>query len=135
LLYHGTLQNFCFLLSPVFDGFIFDMEHMEVTGRVVLDGTRQWQPGVFRHLPWSALGCIVGALLGIVASIAILRASDGVPITSWRYAPTVYLSITYTITNILLGVALGNGVTISWWRKALGEKTELGDLRELQTNE
>ncbi|KAK5701879.1 hypothetical protein LTR97_004697 [Elasticomyces elasticus] len=72
--------------------------------------------------------CILGAVAGVAASIAILRLSDGVPITDWRYAPTVYLSISYTITNILLAIALSHGVTISWWRRALGAKTELGDL-------
>ena len=104
------------------------MDYTAVTSQNPTVSGRPWQPGVLRRLPWTGLACIFGAILGIIASIAILKISDGVPITSWRYAPTVYLSISYTCTNILLGVALSHGVTISWWRKALGLKTELADL-------
>jgi len=104
------------------------MNYASVNDQQAHCGGRPWQPGFFRRIPWSGLLCLFGALLGVVASIAILRASDGAPISDWRYSPTVYLSISYTITNILLAVALGHGVTISWWRKALGTETELGDL-------
>ncbi|KAK5104871.1 hypothetical protein LTR62_002644 [Meristemomyces frigidus] len=104
------------------------MDYAAVGSQHVVDDGRQWRPGFFRRLPWMGLLCIVGACLGVAASIAILRASDGTPINDWRYAPTVYLSISYTITNILLAVALGHGVTITWWTKALGDTTELGDL-------
>jgi len=104
------------------------MDYASVNNQQAHGGGRPWQPGFFRRIPWAGLLCLLGSLLGVVASIAILRASDGVPISDWRYSPTVYLSISYTITNILLAVALGHGVTISWWRKALGTDTELGDL-------
>ena len=102
------------------------MDYMAVQHTAI--GGRQWQPGLLRRFPWAALSCVLGAALGVVASIAILTISDGVEITAWRYAPTVYLSVSYTITNILLAVALSYGVTISWWNKALGTNTELGDL-------
>ncbi|TKA83976.1 hypothetical protein B0A55_00219 [Friedmanniomyces simplex] len=104
------------------------MDYAAINTQQANSGGRRWQSGFFRRFPWAGFLCIVGALLGVVASIAILKASDGVPISDWKYSPTVYLSISYTITNILLAVALSHGVTISWWRKALGAKTELGDL-------
>ncbi|KAK0854832.1 hypothetical protein LTS02_011346 [Friedmanniomyces endolithicus] len=104
------------------------MDYASVNTQQAHGGGRPWRPGFFRRISWAGLLCLFGALLGVVASIAILRASDGTPISDWRYSPTVYLSISYTITNILLAVALGHGVTISWWRKALGADTELGDL-------
>ncbi|CAK4032791.1 Hypothetical predicted protein [Lecanosticta acicola] len=100
----------------------------EITYTSMHNNYKPWQPGAFRRIPWSGLGCLVGAVLGMIAAIAILRASDKAPITSWRYPPTVYLSIAYTISNILLAGAFGQGVTINWWRKALQDNTQLGDL-------
>lgn len=79
-------------------------------------------------MPWLSVFCILGALTGLAASIAVVTLADGVPIRDWRYAPTVYLSISYTITNILIVAAFSGGVTISWWRKAMKHQTELGDL-------
>lgn len=92
------------------------------------DHGRAWQTGVLRRMPWMGLSCVLGALLGVVASILILAVSNDAPITDWRFPPTVYLSISYTVTNILIVGAFSEGVTVSWWRKAMGEKTDLGDL-------
>lgn len=77
-----------------------------------LHTTRPWQPGFLRRIPWAGLSSLVGALIGIGAAIAILITSNGVPIREWKYAPTVYLSVCYTISNILLNAALSQGVTV-----------------------
>ncbi|ORY09010.1 hypothetical protein BCR34DRAFT_616090 [Clohesyomyces aquaticus] len=87
-----------------------------------------WRPGKLRRLPWAGLAFIIGSLCGLAAVILVLVFSNGDPITSWRYRPSVYLAIGYTITNALLAAALAQGATIAWWRRALGEKTTLGDL-------
>lgn len=89
---------------------------------------RSWQTGVWCRMPWMGLTCILGALLGVIASIAILVVSNDVPIMEWRFPPTVYLSISYTVTNVLIVGAFSEGVTVNWWRKAMGPRTELGDL-------
>ncbi|KAK6433861.1 hypothetical protein LTR95_009961 [Oleoguttula sp. CCFEE 5521] len=102
------------------------MDYTHVDHQQVNDA--HWRPDFFRRLPWQGLLSILGALSGLAACIIILVVSDGVPVGSWRYAPTVYLSICYTLTNILLVAALSYGVTIRWWRRAMGPKTELGDL-------
>ncbi|KAF3484459.1 uncharacterized protein GIQ15_03783 [Arthroderma uncinatum] len=87
-----------------------------------------WRPGVAARLPWLSLGALLVSILGGGASVGILVASNGQPISKWKYQPTVYLSIAYTITNIALQFAFTEGVTTAWWRKALKPDTQLGDL-------
>lgn len=47
-----------------------------------------------------------------MVDIAILAASNGKPIASWKYAPSLYLSVAYTIGNILLSAAFSQGLTV-----------------------
>ena len=79
---------------------------------------QQWTPGASR-IPWLGLAALFISLLGIAASTGILIASDGVSITTWKFQPTVYLSIASTISNITLHFALTEGINIAWWRTAL----------------
>jgi hypothetical protein len=87
-----------------------------------------WRPGAFARLPWLGLGALVGTIAGVAASIAILVASDGVSILEWSFQPTVYLSITSTVTNVMIFFALSEGVTAAWWSRALKQDTEVSDL-------
>ncbi|KAK4612916.1 hypothetical protein CLAFUR0_13216 [Fulvia fulva] len=87
-----------------------------------------WQPGFLRRIPWGGISCLFGVLCCIVVNSAILATSNGAPITSWKYPPSLYLSVAYTLGNILLSAAFSQGLTIYWWRKALKEGTQLGDL-------
>lgn len=47
-----------------------------------------------------------------MAAIGILVASDGMLIQNWKYPPTVYLSVAYTISNILVAAAFSEAVTV-----------------------
>ncbi|KAF7189152.1 hypothetical protein HII31_09574 [Pseudocercospora fuligena] len=87
-----------------------------------------WQPGLFRRIPWAGISCLFAVFCCCIVEIAILVASNGAPISSWKYAPSLYLSVAYTISNILLSAAFSQGLTVHWWRKALTEGTQLGDL-------
>ncbi|KAL9632908.1 MAG: hypothetical protein Q9204_003612 [Flavoplaca sp. TL-2023a] len=82
-----------------------------------------WQPGLFRRAPWLGLGAMLGALLGILAAIIILKVSDGQPIQNWSVQPTVYLAIATAATNIFLHYALIEAVAIFWWARALKKDT------------
>lgn len=93
-----------------------------------LDTTTSWTPGRLHRIPWSGLSALCGAFLATIAAIAILVGSDGTATSSWKYPPTVYLSISYTLSNILLATAFSEAVTLNWWIKALKKGTELGDL-------
>ncbi|CAK3922780.1 Hypothetical predicted protein [Lecanosticta acicola] len=93
-----------------------------------LDGNHSWQPGIFRRIPWSGISALFGAFCANIAAIAILVASDGNLITAWKYSPTVYLSVSYTISNSLIAAAFSEAVTLNWWMKAIKQGTSLGDL-------
>lgn len=86
-----------------------------------------WLPGVLKHVPWLGL-CALGISISCMAvSIAVLFWSDGRPVTSWWIQPTVFLAAASATANVTLKFALAEGVTISWWYRAL-RGGDLGDL-------
>ncbi|KAL9622883.1 MAG: hypothetical protein Q9160_002809 [Pyrenula sp. 1 TL-2023] len=87
-----------------------------------------WSPGFFARFPWLGLGALFGSVLGMGACVAILVVSDGQPIRDWTLQPTVYLSIAYTLANIMLHYALTEGINVAWWRRSMNANTEVGDL-------
>ncbi|PIB03011.1 hypothetical protein CB0940_11874 [Cercospora beticola] len=96
------------------------------------DATRSdrhaWRGGVLRRMPWVGLLALSLALLCIAGAVAILFFSDGRPIGSWKYSPSVYVSFAYTIANVLLQDAMSRGATINWWKRAIADGTNIGDL-------
>lgn len=78
-----------------------------------------WITGFWRRFPWTGLLSLLAAVIACAFMLYIVTSSDGQPINSWRYQPTVYLSITYTIANIALQYALAQAITMTWWIKAL----------------
>ncbi|KAH8778373.1 hypothetical protein F5882DRAFT_501781 [Hyaloscypha sp. PMI_1271] len=89
-----------------------------------------WKPGVYARLPWSAFAALVGAVGGVVGSVAVLVVSNGKPISDWTVQPTVYLSIISTLTNLMVHYALAQGVTIAWWTRALKPDTKISHLHQ-----
>ena len=87
-----------------------------------------WNPSLLRRLPWLGLAALLGALAGAASSVAALVASDGDATSEWSIQPTVYLSISSTVTNLFLYLALSEGVNVAWWRRATRENTKLADL-------
>lgn len=87
-----------------------------------------WKTTAISRLPIPGFAALLGALLGVVASIAILMGSNGQPTQSWSLQPTVYLAVASAVTNIALHFALTEGVTVAWWRRASEEDTSIGDL-------
>ena len=78
-----------------------------------------WRPSVFRIGPLFGLGALLFAAAQIVASFAVLRASDGDEVANWRYQPTVYLAVLSAICNKALAFAAVQGTVITWWIKAI----------------
>lgn len=100
-------------IDPVGYGFSQGYEHVQgYEGNV-------WLPGFWIQFPWRVILPIVGCLLCLSGSIAILVRSDGQPVDHWSISPTVYLALLTTITNMLLRYAFKEGVAISWWYKAV----------------
>lgn len=87
-----------------------------------------WNPSLVRRLPWLSLAALLGALAGAASSVAVLVTSDGKATSEWYIQPTVYLSISSTVTNLFLYLALSEGVNVAWWRRATREDTKLVDL-------
>jgi hypothetical protein len=87
-----------------------------------------WSPGWLKRLPWLGFGALTGSMLSICAAIGVLVTSNGQAISVWPIQPTVWLSVLSTAANILLGYALAEGVTISWWRRAMRPRQQLRHL-------
>lgn len=84
---------------------------------------RAWRTGFWRRAPMSGVLALITAILCGIATIAVLRASDGLPINSWHIAgytvqPTVLLSIFATLANALFRYAFTEGAKVSWWVQA-----------------
>ncbi|KAI4645895.1 hypothetical protein J4E93_005473 [Alternaria ventricosa] len=90
-----------------------------------------WRTGFWRRFPHSGIFALATALAASVSMIYIITASDGQPITSWKYQPTVCLAISYTIANIALQYALAQAITIAWWVKALKGDAKVKDLHDI----
>ncbi|GAD98263.1 hypothetical protein NECHADRAFT_75613 [Paecilomyces variotii No. 5] len=83
-----------------------------------------WNQGFRRHVPWVAFLSILGFIVCSIALGVILWQSDGKDIETWpnasRTVPvSVLLSLSVSIANLCLVVALGNGYEIAWWLEAL----------------
>jgi hypothetical protein len=86
-----------------------------------------WQPGVVKRAPWLAITALVSVMLCVAACATILLISNDQPTAHWKVQPTVWLALLSAVINALLAFALGIGVSITWWRKALSGGT-LNDL-------
>jgi hypothetical protein len=90
-----------------------------------------WMTGLWRRFPHTGMLSILTAILASTCMIYIVSTSDGKPINNWKYQPTVYLSITYTIANLALQYALAQAITMAWWIKALKGDASVRDLHNI----
>ncbi|KAL9094281.1 MAG: hypothetical protein Q9165_003421 [Trypethelium subeluteriae] len=72
-----------------------------------------------RKGPLLGLCALVFQLLTIPASFLVLAMSDGRPVTSWKFQPTVYLAIMTAIGNSVMRFAAVQGCMIVWWTHAM----------------
>ncbi|KAI5270067.1 hypothetical protein E4T47_06516 [Aureobasidium subglaciale] len=81
----------------------------------------QWKTGVRARFPWLGFTALFTILLCAISAVVVLLVSDGKSQLHWheKIAPNVLLSGFNSIANICFGVAIGNGVAITWWRQAL----------------
>lgn len=89
--------------------------------------SNQWRPGVFNNIPWPGLFALGFTISSMAASIVVLFASNNQLVTGWTIQPTVLLALASATANLALKLAFAQGVTISWWYKALNGGT-IGDL-------
>jgi hypothetical protein len=81
----------------------------------------QWRTGVRARFPWLGFSALLTILLCLASSVVVLLISNGKSQDHWgkKIAPNVIISGLNSLANLCFGVAIGNGVAITWWRKAL----------------
>jgi hypothetical protein len=84
-------------------------------------GDPQWRTGMKARFPWTGFTALCTILLCANSSVIILLVTDGRKEEPWaeKIGPSVWLSAFNGIANICFGIAIANGVAITWWRKAL----------------
>ena len=84
-------------------------------------GNPQWKTGLKARFPWTGFIALFTIVLCAHSSLVVLLVSDGKRQKHWaeKIGPSVLLSAFNGIANICFGVAIANGVAITWWRKAL----------------
>lgn len=84
-------------------------------------GDPQWRTGLKARFPWTGFIALFTIILCANSSLIVLLISDGKRQRHWaeKVGPSVLLSAFNGIANICFGVAIANGVAITWWRKAL----------------
>lgn len=72
-------------------------------------------------MPWWGFSALILALACSAGSFLVLRFSDGKSATQWPdlIAPNVCLSILGSVSTIALTFAIGEGIAIAWWRRAM----------------
>jgi hypothetical protein len=93
-----------------------------------VDQRAAWLPGIFHNIPLQGFAALIGSILAYAAAVAVLVVSDGQPTSHWKVQPAVFLTIFYTLNNILIRIALKEGADVLWWTKALSQKATLSDL-------
>jgi hypothetical protein len=98
----------------------------------------QWQTGFLVRFPWIGFGAMLVMLISIALVGVVLGTSNGKFRNEWpsyerwnwlkgheewrkqaQIEPHVLLAIINTVTNVSLAIAIGHGVAIAWWRRAM----------------
>ena len=80
-----------------------------------------WQPGYRKRFPTFGALSLLAVLLCALGSVAVLIGSDRVSSSRWTpwLAPNVCLQGLNALSNIMLAIAIAQGIAITWWRKAM----------------
>jgi hypothetical protein len=87
----------------------------------VWNGHNTWAPGFWNRFPWLGCCALLTVLLASASAVFVLLLSDGRPETRWSklLPPNVILAGLNNIANIAIGIAVGQGIAIAWWRRSL----------------
>ena len=94
---------------------------VEIQDATTITSQEQWKPGFWAQFPWLAAAALTGAIFMSIVAVIVLLLSDGKSVTRWdnRIAPNVILSVLNGISSACIAYAVGQGIAIVWWRKAL----------------
>lgn len=113
---------------------VTEVKEAETTRQAVSETdllTEQWQPGFWKRFPWLGAVALCTIVFVCIIEVIVLLLSNNKAASQWnkpvikRYpkatwpSPNVILSIFNSMTSIAITVAVGQGIAIAWWRKAL----------------
>lgn len=80
-----------------------------------------WETGVAARFPWLGIGSLVCVIISAGAAALVLALCDGRAQSTWpeKITPNVILAGINAFANIMLAIAIGQGVAIAWWRKVV----------------
>ena len=80
-----------------------------------------WHPGFVARFPWLGFCALLIVLLASIGAVIVLIISNQKPQADWIpwLPPNVILSGLNNAANIAIGIAVGQGIAIAWWRRAL----------------
>ncbi|KAF2729902.1 hypothetical protein EJ04DRAFT_568248 [Polyplosphaeria fusca] len=110
-----------------------DESTKSLTGR---DGPAEtWIPGFWNRFPWVGFAGMCLVLVGMGCTIAVLCISNDKQVDKWPISgrtvtPNVLVNLCNQIANLGLLTLVGQGLAISWWRKAMRG----GTIEELHRN-
>ena len=80
-----------------------------------------WETGFWNRFPWLGCCALLTVLLASASAVFVLLLSDGRPEYRWSklLPPNVVLAGLNNLANIAIGVAVGQGIAIAWWRRSL----------------
>lgn len=90
-----------------------------------LEGERlnasNWTPGYRARFPWMGILGLLGVLTCTLIIVAVLIGSNGVSSSRWStlVAPHIIVNTVQSVSGLCLALAIAEGVSIAWWRKAL----------------
>lgn len=80
-----------------------------------------WRPGFWHQFPTTGIGALVGIIICSVCAVVIIATSNGKAKSEWKLhaAPNVLVNIFSAVASVLVTMAVGQGIAISWWRRAM----------------
>ncbi|KAK5365920.1 hypothetical protein LTS13_008574 [Exophiala xenobiotica] len=80
-----------------------------------------WNPGYRARFPAMGFFGLLGVVICTSIIIAVLVASDNVSSSKWSQTvgPSIIINGFTSISGLCLALAIAEGVSIAWWRKAL----------------
>jgi hypothetical protein len=110
------LSFYCFSTHALSD-FVVNIGST-ITRRFPQSTAAVWTPGFFRHIPYTGLLALFGALVSEFGAIGILVSSDGKPIDKWpskagTVQPAVLLAVISAFANAFLRLGLCEATTVA----------------------
>jgi len=83
-----------------------------------------WQSRSLKQAPHLTFLSMAASITLSALAVFIVQHANGQPVDSWRFSPTVYLSVLATFSNMFLRSAFQAGAETYWWSLLLSDGGE-----------